>query len=57
MQAITMPIDAPITWSSSAETYATVDQNGLITGKASGSATITAVSGSASASVAVTVTT
>lgn len=57
MQAVTMPIDAPITWSSSAETYATVDQNGLITGKASGSATITAVSGSASASVAVTVTT
>ena len=57
MQAVTMPIDAPITWSSSAETYATVDQNGLITGKAAGSATITAVSGSASASVAVTVTT
>ena len=57
MQAVTMPINAPITWSSSAETYATVDQNGLITGKASGSATITAVSGSASASVAVTVTT
>ena len=57
MEAVTMPIDAPITWSSSAETYATVDQNGLITGKAAGSATITAVSGSASASVAVTVTT
>ena len=57
MQAVTMPIDAPITWSSSAETYATVDQYGLITGKAAGSATITAVSGSASASVAVTVTT
>ena len=57
MKAVTMPIDAPITWSSSAETYATVDQNGLITGKAAGSATITAVSGSASASVAVTVTT
>ena len=57
MQAVSMPIDAPITWSSSAETYATVDQNGLITGKAAGSATITAVSGSASASVAVTVTT
>lgn len=57
IQAVTMPIDAPITWSSSAETYATVDQNGLITGKAAGSATITAVSGSASASVAVTVTT
>ena len=57
MEAVTMPFDAPITWSSSAPTYATVDQNGLITGKSAGSATITAVSGSASASVAVTVTT
>ncbi len=57
IEAVTMPFPAPITWSSSAETYATVDQNGLVTGKASGSATITAVSGSASASVAVTVTT
>ena len=57
MQAVTIPIDGTITWSSSAETYATVDANGLITGKAAGSATITAVCGSASASVAVTVTT
>lgn len=57
MQAQTLPFDAPITWTSSAETYATVDSNGLITGKAAGSATITAVSGSASASVSVTVTT
>lgn len=57
IEAVTMPFPAPITWSSSAETYATVNQNGLVTGKASGSATITAVSGSASASVAVTVTT
>ena len=57
MLAETLPIVGPITWSSSAETYATVDDNGLITGKAAGSATITAVSGSASASVAVTVTT
>lgn len=57
IEAVTMPFPAPITWSSSDETYATVDQNGLVTGKASGSATITAVSGSASASVAVTVTT
>ena len=52
-----MPFDAPITWSSSAETYATVDADGTIHGVASGSATITAVSGSASASVSVTVTT
>lgn len=57
MEAVTMPFDAPITWSSSATTYATVDQKGLITGKSAGSATITAVSGSASASVVVTVTT
>lgn len=57
IEAVTMPFDAPITWTSSAETYATVDSNGLITGKAAGSATITAVSGSASASVSVTVTT
>ena len=56
IEAQTMPFDAPITWSSSDETKATVD-NGVITGVASGSATITAVSGSASASVAVTVTT
>ena len=57
VEAVTMPFDAPITWSSSAETYATVDADGTIHGVASGSATITAVSGSASASVSVTVTT
>lgn len=57
IDAVTMPIEAPITWTSSDTTKATVDANGVITGKASGSATITAVSGSASASVAVTVTT
>ena len=56
IEAVTMPIEAPITWTSSDETKATVD-GGVITGVASGSATITAVSGSASASVAVTVTT
>ena len=54
--ATTIPVDGPITWSSSDETKATVD-GGVITGVASGSAIITAVSGSASASVAVTVTT
>lgn len=57
VEAVTMPFAAPITWTSSAETYATVDADGTIHGVASGSATITAVSGSASASVAVTVTT
>lgn len=55
VSAKTIPVDGPITWSSSDETKATVD-NGVITGVASGTATITAVSGSASASVAVTVT-
>ena len=55
IEAMTMPIEAPITWSSSDDTVATVDDNGLIEAVASGSATITAVSGSASASVAVTV--
>ena len=54
--AQTFPIDGDITWSTSDATVATVD-GGVITGVASGTATITAVSGSASASVAVTVTT
>ena len=54
--AQTLPIDGDITWSTSDATVATVD-GGVITGVASGTATITAVSGSASASVAVTVTT
>ena len=53
--AKTFPVDGPITWSSSATTYATVDSNGVVTGKASGTAVITAVSGSASASCTVTV--
>lgn len=56
VEAVTLPFDAPITWASSDATKATV-VDGVITGVASGSATITAVSGSASASVAVTVTT
>ena len=56
VEAVTMPFDAPVTWASSDETKATV-VDGVITGVASGSATITAVSGSASASVTVTVTT
>lgn len=54
--AQTFPIEGDITWSTSDATVATVD-GGVITGVASGSATITAVSGSASASVSVTVTT
>ena len=55
--AKTLPIDGDVTYTSSDDTKATVSSTGLITGKASGNATITAVSGSASASVAVTVTT
>ena len=53
--AKTLPVDGPITYTSSATTYATVSDDGKITAKASGSAVITAVSGSASASIAVTV--
>ena len=53
--AKTLPVDGPVTYTSSATTYATVSDDGLITAKASGSAVITAVSGSASASITVTV--
>ena len=53
--AKTLPVDGPVTYTSSATTYATVSDDGKITAKASGSAVITAVSGSASASIAVTV--
>lgn len=53
--AKTLPVDGPVTYTSSATTYATVSDDGVITAKASGSAVITAVSGSASASIAVTV--
>lgn len=55
LAATTFPVKGDITWSSSATTYATVDSNGVVTGKASGTAVITAVSGSASASCTVTV--
>lgn len=57
LYASTIPEGAEITWSSSDDTYATVDDNGLVTAVATGSAVITAVSGSASASCTVTVTT
>ena len=53
--AKTLPVDGAVTYTSSATTYATVSDDGVITAKASGSAVITAVSGSASASIAVTV--
>lgn len=47
--------DPEITWASSATSYATVDQNGLVTAVAAGSANITATCGSQSATCAVTV--
>lgn len=42
LQAVTYPADATVTWTSSATTYATVDSDGLVEGKAAGSSTITA---------------
>lgn len=45
-----------ITWASSDSTYASVDDNGVVTGVAAGSATITATCGSYSDSCVVTVT-
>lgn len=42
LQAVTYPANAIVTWTSSATTYATVDSNGLVEGKAAGSSTITA---------------
>ena len=54
--AKTLPVDGPVTYESSATTYAEVSDAGLITAKAQGSAVITITSGSATATVAVTVT-
>ena len=42
LQAVTYPAGETITWTSSATTYATVDSDGLVEGKAAGSSTITA---------------
>lgn len=42
LQAIVVPASAAVTWTSSAQTYATVDEAGVVTGAAEGSATITA---------------
>jgi phi13 family phage major tail protein len=42
LQAIVVPAGAAVTWTSSAQTYATVDEAGVVTGAAEGSATITA---------------
>lgn len=53
--ATTLPVAGPITYESSATTYATVDDNGLVTAKTAGSATITLTSGNATATVSITV--
>ena len=49
-------IAATITWSSSDETKATVDVNGLVTGVVAGSVTITASSGTVSGTASITIT-
>ncbi len=55
LTATTFPVAGAVTWTSSDSTKATVDASGKVTGVASGTAVITAVSGSASASCTVTV--
>ena len=53
--ATTLPIEGPVTWTSSDDTKATVSDEGLVTGIAtSGSAVITATSGNANATVTIT---
>ena len=56
LKAETYPVKGTITWASSNTTYATVDNTGKVTGKAEGSAIITATCGEYSASCEVTVT-
>ena len=53
--ATTVPVEGNVTYTSSNTTYATVDANGLVTAKATGSANITVTSGSATAVLAITV--
>ena len=57
MEALVLPAEslAPITWSSDNEEVATVDENGIVTGKKAGSCYITASAGDQSDSCKVTV--
>ena len=53
--AITAPGSGPVEWTSSSTGKATVDSNGVVTGVASGSATITATANGKTATCTVTV--
>ena len=54
LTATVAPVGTAVTWESSAPTYATVE-NGVVTGKAAGTATITAKAGTETATCEVTV--
>ncbi len=55
LTATTLPVKGDVTWASSDNTKATVSTSGVVTGKAAGTAVITATSGDASATCTVTV--
>ena len=54
VKATVAPVGTAVTWESDQPTYATVE-NGVVTGKAAGTANITAKAGSQTATCAVTV--
>ncbi len=56
LSATTNPTGQKVTWTSSDEAIATVDYNGIVTGVAEGTVTITAAAGAGSATCIVTVT-
>lgn len=55
LYAITAPGSGPVEWTTSASSKATVDDNGVVTGVSSGSATITATANGKTATCTVTV--